>query len=218
MTPLRVTFTFRTRMVVPTVDKPVDGPLCKAAYQQAYFGGHEDPVSQQYCVGLAKHFVGEQWCFMASNIVFDWAGPPSPLHYIKRQKIEDYFDAADIGLMRKMPGFNSSSGAQKAASVLTQTRQASSATAWLVADDAERVRELIGRLTHLGKLAHHDFGAIKDVAVEQDEEALQRWRSRPLPFGSEVASTSSHALATTALRPPYWQRTNFVPGLLPLGL
>lgn len=217
MTPLRITFTFRTRMVVPTVDKPVDGPICKAAYQQAYFEGHDDPVSQHHCTGIARHVVGDQWCFMASNIVFEWAGPPASLHYIKRQKIEDYFNAADIGLLRKMPGFNGTSGAQKAASILTQTRQVACATAWLVAEDADRVRTLVGRLTHLGKLAHHDLGAIKEALVEEDASALQHWRVRPLPFGSDVATAASHALATTALQPPYWQRSKYVPALLPLG-
>lgn len=217
MIPLRIDFRFRTPLVVPSWDKPFDGPLARAAVDEATFRGDPDPIANQYNIGVARHTAGDQWCFMASNIAIVWAqaSEPMTLHRIKRQRIEDYVAATDRGLLRKMPGFNAGSGPTKAGSYIHSLRWVERATAYVVASDEDRVRELVAWITHLGKLAHLDYGAISEAVVNRDDAALEQWSRRPLPFASERAT--AHVPTTTALQPPYWkrsmehQRTGMVP-------
>ncbi len=79
-TPVRIEFTLRTPMIVPTTGKHLDALLSWAAVQQADFFGETDPVAAQHQTGLARHRVGDDWCFMASLLEYEWIGGPDQLH------------------------------------------------------------------------------------------------------------------------------------------
>ena len=203
-TPVRITFTMRTPMVVPRVDKPLDALLSWAAVQQADFEGNEDPISMQHDIGLAKHTVGEQWCFMASNVTIDWYSPPSVVHYVKRQRLEDYVEAWDSGLLSKRPYFDGQRGSTKAGSYVLPTRWASTVSAFAVVEDMERLNALLPWVTHIGKLHHKDFGAVRSVEVVTDDTARTEWAWRNLPAGSDMAR--GHHASVGGLKSPYWRR------------
>lgn len=203
--PVRVTFALRTPMIVPSTDKMLDALLSNAAVEEATFNDHEDPFSVQHNIGLAKHHVGDQWCFMASNLHFEWAGEGFPHHYIKRAKLEDFVDAWDKGVLKKRPSFDASRGTTKAGSFIVPARWVHSITAFAVVEDMERFNALLPWVTHIGKLAHKDWGAVRHVSVDHDEVANTNWANRYLPAGSPCSN--GHRKSIGGLASPYWLRT-----------
>jgi CRISPR type IV-associated protein Csf3 len=208
-TPVRVEFTLRTPMVVPTTGKHLDALLSWAAVMQADFQGSADPVAAQHAIGVARHQVdNHQWCFMASLLEIDWLGEPDQLHYIKRSKLSDFANAWDDGLFRKKPYFDGSRGSTKAGSYLQPIRWVSKIVGYAMVEDMERFKELLPWITHIGKLAHKDFGAVFAAQVIEDEQATAAWLQRSLPADSPLC-TVRHVPAVGTLHSPYWKRENF---------
>lgn len=208
MTPVRITFQMRTPMVIPSTGKHLDALLSWAAVRRAEFHGHDDPWSAQHDIGLAKHVVGDHWCFMASVMQFDWAGERGQLHYIKRSKLEDYADAHMVGLLDRRPAFDAQRGLTKAGSYLLPVRWAERATAYAVVEDMDKVYMLLNWVTHIGKLHHKDMGAVASTAIEDDVRASDFWSMRNLPVGSPMAKRHAHGIG--GLTAPYWKRENHV--------
>lgn len=206
MTPVRITFTLRTPMVVPSVDKALDGPLSWAAVRQAEFEDVEDPLTLQHDIGIAKHVVGDQWCFMASNLAVDWVGDPGQVHYIKRSRLEDYVEAWDSGLLTKRPAFDGLRGLTKAGSFLAPVRWAKTVSGYAVIADMDRLNAVLPWVTHIGKLWHRDYGAVEKFNVTVDPAANEQWMRRNLPLASPAAL--NHATGSGALVSPYWMRKN----------
>lgn len=205
-TNVRVRFKMRTPMIVPSVDKPLDALLSWAAVEQSEFKDVESPFDQQHDIGIAKHIVEDQWCFMASNVVYEWLGDQEVLHYIKHQRLRDYSEAWMNGLLKRAPYFHSASGITKAGNYLQPMRWASSVTAYAVVADMDRFTELLPWVTHIGKLHRTDKGAVKSYEVVQDDDAANLWRYRNLPVHSSACD--GHYLGVGSLTSPYWNRKN----------
>lgn len=206
-TPVRIELTLRTPMIVPTTGKHLDALLSWAAVQQADFFGADDPIAEQHKTGLARYQVGQAWCFQASLLDYEWIGEPDQIHYVKRSKLEDYAGAWDAGLFRKKPYFDGARGATKAGSYLQPMRWVQKIRAYAIAEDIDRVEELLPWITHVGKLSHKDFGAVSSCTVHEDQAAHNFWTRRTLPSDSPLAT--SHVKAIGALVSPYWKRENF---------
>lgn len=206
MTPVRVTFQLRTPMVTPPGPKTLDAVLSWAAVRRAEFEGASDPIAHQHATGLARHFADDDWCPMASYIEIEWASDPEQIHYIKQQRVETYADGWLSGALKKKPYFDGQRGQTKAGLYVQDIRWAERITAWAVIDDEKTFRDLLPWVTHIGKLHHRDFGAIRCFEVVQDEGARIKWCHRPLPLGSDFAS-NEHVLAIGGLRSPYWNRS-----------
>lgn len=196
----------RTPMVVPTTGKHLDALLSWASVQEADFFGDLDPIAKQHDLGIAKHHVGDQWCFMASQVSYEWKGESSQLHYIKRSRLEDYVAAWDSGLLRKRPYFDGQRGSTKAGSYLQPLRWAETVTGFAIVEDMQRFEQLLQWVTHIGKLGHKDHGAVRSFTVDQDESATGHWVKRNLPVGSEFAA--GLPLTVGGLVSPYWKREN----------
>jgi len=215
LTPVRIEFRLRTPMVVPSTGKHLDALLSWAAVQQAEFEGALDSLGRQYDIGLARHHAGNQWCFMASLLDISWRGNLDYVHYIKRSKPQDYVDAWDAGLFnRKKPGYNMLAGSTKAGSYIQPLRWVDRLTGYAMAEDMDRVRQLLPWVTHIGKLIHKDYGAVSSFSVEVDEKARQEWPRRFLPVCSPQ-KTPAHVPAAGTLSPPYWKREKFEEILIP---
>lgn len=214
MKPIRISFQLRTPMIVPPGPKTLDAVLSWAAVRQAEFAGEPDPLLLQHETGLSRHQVGDEWCPMASYFESMGASPAEPFHYIKRQKLQDYTDAWLNGVIKKRPAFDAQRGSTKAGLYMQSSRWVDQLTAWAVVDDEARFTSLLPWVTHIGKLHHHDAGAVKSFEVIDDETAQQRWANRPIPLGSDAA-TPNHVMATSCLRSPYWKRSEFQPALVP---
>ena len=207
LTPVRIDFTIRTPMVVSSTAKHLDALLSWAAVQKAEFQGHQNPISMQHEIGLAKHHVGRDWCFMASHLHYDWIGEPEVVHYIKRSRLSDYSEAWGDGLFRKKPYFDGQRGVTKAGSYLQPIRWASKVSGFAIVQDMECLKGLLPWITHIGKLHHKDFGAVSSAEVEVDVSAESEWSMRTLPIESSFATR--HAPAIGALQSPYWMREEF---------
>lgn len=205
-TPVRITFTMRTPMIVPAVDKPLDALLSWAAVQQAEFADEVDPISTQHQIGIAKHDVGGEWCFMASNVSYEWVSSAAQVHYIKRSRLEDYAGAWDDGLLSRRPQFDGQRGMTKAGSYLQPTRWATTVTGFAVIEDLDRVRALLPWISHIGKLRHKDFGAVRSFEMVEDASAAARWQRRNLPLHSPFGV--QHLNGSGCLISPYWAREN----------
>lgn len=202
--PVRITFTMRTPVIVPSGDKSLDALLSWAAVQQADFAGAHDPVACQHNTGLAKHHVADQWCFMASNLTYEWASEPDQVHYIKRQRMSDYACAWGDGLLSNRPQFDAQRGFTKAGSYLQPMRWAKTITGFAMVEERGRVQELLPWITHIGKLRHKDFGAVRSFAMIDDPAAAQEWARRNLPVLSPFATR--HRRGVGALVSPAWLR------------
>ncbi len=205
MTPLRVDFTLRTPMIVSPTSKTLDALLSWAAVRRADFNGELQAWSVQNETGLGRHQVGDTWCPMASALLIEWQSEPEQVHYIKRQNLTDYSDAWMDGVLKKRPSIDTSRGDTKAGSYVQQTRWVKNLHAYALVQDMDLFAGLLPWVTHIGKLHHRDYGAVKSFTVTEDDFALQMWARRPLPVGSEHASPE-HVLAMGALKSPYWKR------------
>jgi CRISPR type IV-associated protein Csf3 len=212
MVAVRVEFTLRTPMIEYAGSKTLDALWAWAAVKRAQFEGVEDAWAHQHSTGIAIHRTGEQWCPMASELEVQWADVQQPVHYIKRQKLESYATAWTDGLLKKRPAFDAARGSTKAGSYFASARWTSKVQGWAMVEDMALFESLLHWVTHIGKLHHKDFGAVREATIVQDQEALQRWMMRPLPIGSDAA-TSDHVPVMGGLRSPYWMRSNFVPVL-----
>ena len=205
--PFRLTFTLRTPMVEAHTDKTLDAVLSWAAVQRAEYQNLAEPFAVQHDLPLARHQAGDDWCFMASNLSYAWVGERGAVHYIKRQRAEDYANAWLNGLLLKLNKSNidMTRGSSKAATCVQSLRAASAVTAWGIGD-IEEIKKLLPFVTHIGKLHHHDHGAVARWEITEDKASHEKWKYRVLPFGSSVATGASHALSTGGLIAPYWNR------------
>lgn len=214
-TPVRVDFDLRTPMVVYAGVKTLDALLSWAAVERAKFNGSLQEWSDQHQHGLQIHRVGQSWCPMASELDVEWASEAEPLHYVKRQKLEPYALAWGDGVLKKRPAFDSARGTTKAGSMFVSIRWVKAIRAWAMVDDLAVFEGLVPWITHIGKLHHKDFGAVRAATVTVDEQARSKWMRRPLPVGSEHLS-DSHVMVMGKLQSPYWQRTGFEPVFVPV--
>lgn len=225
--PMRVEFTFRMPVVEPSTIKPLDGVLSHYAVKQAMWQGAHDPLQPQWDIGVARYGGGgdasdpDQWCLQASNIEFEWRGLTQYGHRLRWQRYEDYYAVFESGLYRakpdraptRPPAFDGARGDTKAALIVEPLRECVKATAWAIVDDSDRFEFLCHCVSHIGKYAHNDMGAVATVALHRDEAAWQNWRRRPLPLGAQddaalaASLPLTHAKGVTALRSPYWKRT-----------
>jgi CRISPR type IV-associated protein Csf3 len=213
MTPVRITFDMRTPLVVPAIDKSLDALLSWAAVQQAEFHDAPDPIAAQHDIGLARHEVDGHWCFQASYLACQWVGEAAQVHYIKRQRLQAYADAWVDGLLDKRPAFDPQRTSTKAGSYFQPIRWASSVSAYGVVSDMKRVEELLPWITHIGKLHHKDFGAVRSFGIEADVLALTKWTRRNLPVSSPFAV--AHSKAVGGLVSPYWKREQHTEIMVP---
>lgn len=60
---------------------------------------------------------------------------------------------------------------------------------WWALADPGRLRQLLDRVTHVGRLARHGWGRVLSWSVVEDAEAMRRWRGRWFPaHGGQLQS------------------------------
>lgn len=216
MTPVRVEFILRTPMVVSPTVKTLDALLAWAAVRRADFQGTLTSWEVQHETGLAKHIVGESWCPMASDLQIEWQSEPEQVHYIKRQSMANYANAWIDGVLKKRPSVDTSRSDTKAGSYVQQTRWVKGIRAFAMVEDMRLFSSMMPWVTHIGKLHHRDYGAVKSFAITEDASAMSLWVRRPLPPDSPFA-TSDHVMAMGAIKSPYWKREEHAPVLAICG-
>lgn len=226
MQPLKITFHLR-RPVVEHNDRPLhlDALLAAGQARQLELAGHEEAWTA--ALDLSEILDREDgiwkasWLFAQTDSRRDRIVEQHVL--VRRPALADgYFEAFDAGRFtpegRGPVRLNSSSGPYKGFMLAMQVRHVLSYTAWAVGDLQAMVRTL-AVIKHIGKVRRNGYGEIARTEIEPapDSEA-QHWRLRTLPEGMRPLEGMPYALTEATVTAPYWQRTNRVPAIEPIGI
>lgn len=194
MSPLEIRFRLVTPMRAPEQPIHLDALLAWAAVDAA--GGD---LAAQDDLPLELHAADGRRVWKASRLVFQ------PLHR-QMMPMTRTFDpwawAMDRGRVytgggnRLDPGM----GPYKAYQIYVPLVQVERVRAWCIGE-AERIGELLARVTHLGKLARLDMGRVLSREILPCAEARERWKCRTMP-----EPLPGYRPAVMTLMPPYWRR------------
>jgi len=199
--PFRVSWTLRAAIRRPDDPIHLDALLAWAVVDEAREAGHPDPISEQESLPLARHDSPEGWCWQASQLDFTLTAPAYSMFLTRPTRVHEYAAGRLSGAyVSGMDKITLGTGRHKAFLFNHRMQQASTAVAYGVGD-VERVRELLVRVTSIGKLQRFNAGAITQVSVVEDPTAHQRWQRRIMP-----SMTAGYAQVVACVRPPYWKR------------
>jgi len=205
MTPIRLTCKVDTPIVYSGDGMHLDSLL---AYAVFYSLPEEEQVARhmpwedgpELELPLARHHEHGEWVWCASAVYAEW---------LARTQIEVRRMTATDAMLRWSEDdvVNIGSGQFKGMDLRHEARWPSGAElTWYAVGDIDRIQELISTITGIGKLRNHGHGKINEDGwtVVEDNNARHLWRHRNMPAKSG---------APTPLRPPYWCRNNFRPGI-----
>ena len=215
MVPLKITFCFSSP-VAGDSDYPIhlDGLLAWARVDEATKAGAANPWQEQDDLPLAKAGNGDDWVWQASRLAFT---PKAPRQLVNQQRKCDP-DRFYADFERKYwkptrgdtpPTINPLSGQQRAYQFYVPIQWMEKAEAWCVGDEA-RVRELLSRIDHVGKMGRNGFGLISRMDIEVDGGAQQQWKLRVLPLDVSGLESVSYGEVLSTPRAPYWEKTHRV--------
>jgi CRISPR type IV-associated protein Csf3 len=221
MVPFKVTFTL-TSPVVTDSEYPVhlDALLAWAEADEAEAFGQDNPweLADDLSHLLDSEGEGDHLVWKASILRFTPASEKLPINMTRKCNPEDYLRDLDRGAFkpkRSLTRVNTRSGQLRAFKFYALCQWMEKVEAWGVGD-LDLVRERLGRLHNIGKLARNGFGMIREVVVEPCDEAAELWRVRVLPKGIKGAKGVHYAPGLHCLRAPYWKKINQVEALEPI--
>lgn len=216
MQPLKITWRFSSPVVAGDFPIHLDALLAfvqvdralqdGAEQQEAYARQDELPLAQQ----------GGVW--KASQVVFKPITAPMTFPMIRRLDLNgialDHQAGFWAGGKNK---FSMGTGKYKAFDFRAQCQWMDRAVAWCVGDK-ELIENLLGELTHLGKLVRNGFGKILEMTIEeapQDEANFWKLRVLPEKSGFELPGFL-YAPSFQNIRPPYWSKLTKQTAMVPL--
>lgn len=215
MTPLKVTFRFASPLARDS-DHPIylDALLAWARVNEAEALKHPDPWPLQSDLPLERAGGGEDWVWQASRLEFEPAGPRQIVSALRKcdpdrfyRDFQQKFWVPSRG--NTPPVINTDSGQLRAYQYFYPVQWMEKAEAWCVGDE-DRVRLLLNRLHHLGKLGRNGYGLIQSITVEPDPSALTLWRLRTLPSDVEGSPGVAYGAVLAPPRAPYWEKRHRV--------
>lgn len=212
MTPIKVVFRFSSPVVVDS-EYPIhlDALLAWARVNEAEEAKATSPWLLQDDLPLARAGNGDDWVWQASRLCFTAAAPRQIVNQQRKCDPERYYRDHKEGYWRatrsdKPPTINPLSGQFRAYQFYVSTQWMDRAEAWCVGD-IDRVRRLLSRITHVGKMGRNGFGLISSLEIEIDDSAHEAWKLRALPKDVEGISNVPYVSALTPPRAPYWEKT-----------
>lgn len=215
-TPVRVEATLAQPVVgLPRDPMHLDGPLSWAAYLHTLHNGVElPPLTGEWAHDLTLPLA--TWTAQCTrpdphrgllaadgHSVWGWACSRAEYRVLRH----------DVAHVRRRPELEQMAfwttaarhhiglGPRRAANVPHQAVWVDALRWWALADP-DRLQTLLGRLTHVGRLARHGWGQILHIHVTPDPEAATRWRHRHMPHPGGVPHT---------IRAPYWHSSRRMP-------
>lgn len=220
MSPIKVTFRFRSPVVRDT-EYPIhlDGLLAWCVMDAATASGNDDPWADAddlaSVLGVESGAGG--WVWQASALHFTPQSERFMASFVRRADPVAYMAGMDrqaIRMRQPRSVLVTSSGQDRAYHVMYPYQWMERCEAWCVGD-ADKIRDLLTRLSGIGKMTRNGYGAIESFDVECDDDAEWRWRIRALPLGVPMAESVEYAPAIQCLRPPYWRKLERVPVMEP---
>lgn len=215
-TPVRVA----ARLAEPVVGlaeqpAPLDGPVSWGVYLAAVDAGVPlPPLTPEWAVDFALPLAtwarpvpdGEQpdpRLLTADGRVWGWACSRA-LYDVDAHTAVDVRRKPATAQMARYTGerkHHSGLGPHKARSVALPAVVAREVHWWTLADP-DRLRQLLDRVTHLGRNTRHGHGRILTWTITEDEQARTGWQQRPTP------ATGGRP---DSVRAPYWHPTRRLP-------
>lgn len=157
----------------------------------------EDPID--FDLPLARWEHAGHWGWCASSIEADWVAEET--RYLSKPT-----PSARMARYSSAPSVNVGAGPHKAWRLPFPARLAEEAR-WYALGDVARVREMLGSISHLGKLHHHGAGEVLAWTVELWGEDWSCVRdglpTRHLPVGFPGVVGEPPTISG-GIRPPYW--------------
>lgn len=210
MAPLRVTWRLRRPVWHMAHGLHLDSLLAWAAVQRITpdpFTYEEDICATLASLPLDKaRGPGGAWTWKASQVQFDWTGPPVAKPLVRRTDPLSFIVDRDRGLFESgLSVLNTGSGQWRGYLEACWAQWAPTAQAWCVGN-AREILSLLREVPSLGPCARLMGGEVVHVTVSPDPLALDLWRRRTLPAGSPYA-TANHVPAVATILPPYFRRS-----------
>lgn len=211
MTPLKIEFHLGSPVVVDSeYPTHLDGLLAWARVKEAEERGDANPWLAGEDLPLERAGSGDDWVWQASRLIFEAATPRQIVNMQRKCDPDRFYHDFDQGLWKgargnKPPTINTVSGQQRAYQYYTSVQWMARVEAWCVGD-ADRVRTLLGRIEHLGKMGRNGFGQVLKITVTEDESAQERWRLRVLPDDVPGLDGVEYGVTQHPPRAPYWDK------------
>lgn len=218
MQPFKVTFALASPVVVDS-EYPIhlDALVAWALKEEAERDGSEDPWgdADDLSSALASHVYGpgeRDYIWKASRLFFTPASERFLTNMVRRADPDAiYWDWADgnVDIPRVRPStysINTVSGQYRGYQMLVAQQWMKDVTAWGIGD-IERVRELLSRIKHVGKLGRNGQGRVSAMTVEPAAaDEVEHWMLRTLPHGMAGKPGVPYAEVNQCLRFPYWRK------------
>lgn len=236
LTPLKITFNLDTPMQRSGYPIHLDA-LIAYAQTQAALGGMDAEHTPQGMLRdlandlpLAKADKEGQWVWKASALIPVAYGDKSSRMWTRKTNTEGFAQLAIAEMLQiGVKTQNALNEGKPYAGVIDTARgllknmfqfysveEVHQLNAWCIGD-IDLLENLLapesGWIAHVGKRTRVGHGRVKSLKIEEDEEALEKWKLRVLPW-----LEPGYEPIQAAFRPPYWavenRSTGYCPDLL----
>lgn len=214
MQPLKVTWRFRSPVVVAEHPVHLDSLLARSTVDAALARNEEDAFAAQEQLPLERH--GEVW--KASALMFMPIGTPVLVPMTRRYDVHSLAIEQGVRYEGKKNKFPRGTGKFKGYDLRVSCRWIEKAEAWCVGNK-DMVAELLSSITAIGKLVRLGYGEISEceISVAPQEEA-EMWQVRNLPITETGNPAACYAPSVQTLRPPYWDKLQLQEVLCPIAI
>ncbi len=202
MTPLRITFTLDRPMRVPEFPIHLDALLAWSAVMAAGDMGHDDPLLAQEDLPLASEGQGTDAVWCASQLLYRPRSTPELIALTKRYELEAIARRQGEVIAGGPTKIPMGTGPYKAFVLGEPVVWVDRAVAYAIGD-AGRIKDLLARITHIGKRRGIGMGRVSATDITPDARAESAWRYRVMPTPCD-----GYEAIEAVTRPPYWNRAN----------
>lgn len=215
MQPFKVTIRFQSPLVTDSeYPTHLDALIAWAVADEAEASGSAtawtDADDLSFALDSEENDNGKVW--KASRLLFTPQTERVLMNMIRKSKPEMIMEDYDAGYFthpRQVNSINTNSGQYRAYQLLIAHQWMEKAEAWGVGD-IDVVKDLLFRLSNVGKMGRNGFGLISSIEVIPCAEAEVQWRLRVLPQGMDGVPGVAYAPGFHCLVAPYWRKSNQV--------
>lgn len=219
MTPLKITITLQSALAEPEQAFHLDALLSALRVKrEEALGIAENPLVFQHDIPVEKHICPSgDWVFKASTFKILREAP----HFVEmRTSRIDFTRAAELrdeGFLRLRSSKPNPAGGAFKRTISSHTAVWASLEAFCIGDKI-LISDMLADCTHVGGKRSLGYGRVKSITVEEIPEDQCHWQLRNLPVDFDGQIKTQMARGYSALRSPYWLRTNHQEVQIPLML
>lgn len=206
MSPLRITWSINSHVVIPGDPIHLDALVAKGRYNEAEQAGYSPVEAIAASKDLPFRKQDGVWC--ASQLFFQSRATTELQPRIRRINPHETTDA--IKRNEVNPGRRSvtqtNQGRDRNFLITTIIRHCSSAVAWCVGE-RDDIEYMLSLLPWIGKLGREGYGVVRSISIDDDPKAESLWTMRNLPASFDRSEFPNHYLSSGHTSPPYWRKS-----------